>query len=256
MKFLNNYHIQWFFNKGSAKSALTSFSTYAYNTYPKLQPKSIDSFLYKNVCFGYSLEVPQWGTSNEYPQLLFLSRIKKTIMWIPPLICSCELSKEKISKQSSLKVGSPILLRMDGLVFMVKFYNYLNEASYACVRLVQSYQGPCLLLYTYNILIRLKCRLWWAHLDRLKLDFILVSALQDLWDFSPDEEDYESSHDRSHDSNDDEENMETGWCFVSVVWVMYKPVNPKVETSMKSTAFGPSSIKTSKQCISSKKNFC
>ena len=62
--------------------------------------------------------------------------------------------------------------------------------------------------------IRLKCRLQWMHW--LKSDFILVSALQDLWDFSPDEEDYESSHDRSHDSNDDEENMDTGWCFCSI----------------------------------------
>ena len=28
-------------------------------------------FLHENICCGYSLEVPQWGTSNEYPQHMF-----------------------------------------------------------------------------------------------------------------------------------------------------------------------------------------
>ena len=35
-------------------------------------------FLHKNVCCGYSLEMPQWGAS-EYPQHLFLWRNKKNI---------------------------------------------------------------------------------------------------------------------------------------------------------------------------------
>ena len=34
-------------------------------------------FLAENICCGYSLEVPHWGTSNEYPQCMFSSRIKK-----------------------------------------------------------------------------------------------------------------------------------------------------------------------------------
>ena len=33
-------------------------------------------FLNKNICCGYSLEVPQRGTSNEYPQHMFSSRNK------------------------------------------------------------------------------------------------------------------------------------------------------------------------------------
>ena len=33
----------------------------------------------KNICCGYSLEVPQRGASNEYPQHMFLSRSKKNI---------------------------------------------------------------------------------------------------------------------------------------------------------------------------------
>ena len=33
----------------------------------------------------YSLEVPQQGASNEYPEHMFSSRNKKNIMWIPVL---------------------------------------------------------------------------------------------------------------------------------------------------------------------------
>ena len=36
-------------------------------------------FLHKNLCCGYSLEVPHWGTSNEYPQHRFSWKNKKTI---------------------------------------------------------------------------------------------------------------------------------------------------------------------------------
>ena len=45
-------------------------------------------FLNKNICCWYSLEAPRRGASNEYPQHMYLSRNKKNIMWIPPLICS------------------------------------------------------------------------------------------------------------------------------------------------------------------------
>ena len=34
-------------------------------------------FLHKNICCGYSLEMPQWGISNEYPQQTFLWRKEK-----------------------------------------------------------------------------------------------------------------------------------------------------------------------------------
>ena len=36
-------------------------------------------FLHKNICCGCSLEVPQWGASNEYPQHMFSWRNKKDI---------------------------------------------------------------------------------------------------------------------------------------------------------------------------------
>ena len=45
------------------------------------QPKSTDIFssLHENICCGYSLEVPQRGTSNEYPQHMFSWINKKKI---------------------------------------------------------------------------------------------------------------------------------------------------------------------------------
>ena len=51
-------------------------------------------FLHENTCCGYSLEAPHWGTSNEYPQHMFSWRNKKTIMWIPTLICSYVISHQ------------------------------------------------------------------------------------------------------------------------------------------------------------------
>ena len=43
------------------------------------QIKNSDIFLIsaQNIDCGYSLELPRWGSSNEYPQSMFLSRNKK-----------------------------------------------------------------------------------------------------------------------------------------------------------------------------------
>ena len=38
-------------------------------------------FLLKNIDCGYLLELPQWGSSNKYPQSLFLSRNKKNKLY-------------------------------------------------------------------------------------------------------------------------------------------------------------------------------
>ena len=46
----------------------------------------------KNICCGYSLEVPRQGASNEYPQQMFTCRNKENITWISPLIWSYVLS--------------------------------------------------------------------------------------------------------------------------------------------------------------------
>ena len=41
-------------------------------------------FLDENICFGYSLEVSQQGTSNAYPHHIFLCRNLKNNFWIFP----------------------------------------------------------------------------------------------------------------------------------------------------------------------------
>ena len=50
-------------------------------------------FLHENICCGCSLEAPQWGASNEYPQHMFSCRNKKKISilfgWKKCLFWSC-----------------------------------------------------------------------------------------------------------------------------------------------------------------------
>ena len=61
----------------------------------KIQSKNYSYFflsLNKNICCGYSLEVPQGGTSNEYPQHMFSWRNKISIMLLLPLIWSYKTS--------------------------------------------------------------------------------------------------------------------------------------------------------------------
>ena len=38
-------------------------------------------FFFKNIDFGYSLELPPWGSSNEYPQSMFWAEIWKISMF-------------------------------------------------------------------------------------------------------------------------------------------------------------------------------
>ena len=56
---------------------------------------STHNICFSNICCGYSLEVPPWGTSNEYPQHMFLWRNKKFIQKDTPHICSCLFSQEQ-----------------------------------------------------------------------------------------------------------------------------------------------------------------
>ena len=58
------------------------------------QPKSTDIFLifpHKHMVW-YSLEMPHWGTSNEYPQHMFPCKNKKNIMKLSPFIWSYALT--------------------------------------------------------------------------------------------------------------------------------------------------------------------
>ena len=42
-----------------------------------LKRMNICLFLYKDVCYGYSLKVPCGGISNEYPQHVFVEKLGK-----------------------------------------------------------------------------------------------------------------------------------------------------------------------------------
>ena len=54
-------------------------------------------FHHENICCGYSLEVPQWDASNEYPQYMFSWRNKKNFMRIPPHIWSYDVLSDYIT---------------------------------------------------------------------------------------------------------------------------------------------------------------
>ena len=66
-------------------------------------------FLYWNICCGYSLEVPQWGTFNEYPQHIFLWRNKKNIntLWFK------NEKKKKKKRVSNLEQWKQIIVSVN-----------------------------------------------------------------------------------------------------------------------------------------------
>ena len=69
----------------------------------------------------YSLEAPWLGTSNEYPQDMFLLRNKKNIMWIPPLICS------SVSGERIVAHGPPVsYFSIKNCLFVLRFYGPVN----------------------------------------------------------------------------------------------------------------------------------
>ena len=60
------------------------------------------------------------GASNEYPQHMFSSRNKKTIIWIPLLICSCAGQVEHLENSSHMGShmgGGNCVVYFRGLVF-------------------------------------------------------------------------------------------------------------------------------------------
>ena len=68
------------------------------------------SFLYKNICCGYSLESPYQGDPNEYPQHVFDGEISKTIPYLSPTFnCSTDLYQS--SGSSLLSFSTQICLK-------------------------------------------------------------------------------------------------------------------------------------------------
>ena len=63
----------------TAEDKLMTITKHTYSNIFKISPPKTDIFhIYaQNIGCGYSLELPQWDSSNEYPQSMFLSRNKK-----------------------------------------------------------------------------------------------------------------------------------------------------------------------------------
>ena len=60
-----------------AYTANSSFLHIRSSEKTRYQEKIFFLFLHKNVCCGYSLEAPWWGTSNEYHNICFCGKIRK-----------------------------------------------------------------------------------------------------------------------------------------------------------------------------------
>ena len=90
---------------------------YAYysSQYEGISGEVVFLFLHKNICCGYSLEVPHRGTSNEYPQRMFLWRNKKNIntFWLKNMpYLELSLSRYKYF-HSSIILGPSIINTYD-----------------------------------------------------------------------------------------------------------------------------------------------
>ena len=77
------------------------FSLYIYENH--LSEASTSVYSHKNICCGYSLEVPPWGTSNEYPQNMVSWKCKKhsysiLFVWKKCLFWSYEFNVSFCSK--------------------------------------------------------------------------------------------------------------------------------------------------------------
>ena len=137
-------------------------------------------FLDENILCGYSLEAPHRGASTEYPQHMFSLRNKKTIMWIPPLICSYVLHEKKSSVE----------------IWMAKtYYSECSLCSGWSGSLLGALISHCLALYGY--LCRKIRAIAWGRLisHYLCAVWVFVQAYQSLlsavWLFVQDDQDFD-----------------------------------------------------------------
>ena len=70
---------EWDTNSALQKHAYSNILNILQSKKENFQMKNSDIFNIpaQNVDYGYSLEPPWWGGSNEYPQFMFYSRITK-----------------------------------------------------------------------------------------------------------------------------------------------------------------------------------
>ena len=67
--------------------------------------------LHKNLCCGYSLESPQQGDSNEYPQHMFLWRNKQIYPLLQNTLLICSIGPRFIVSSKGLEEDNPWFLR-------------------------------------------------------------------------------------------------------------------------------------------------
>ena len=100
-------------------------------------------FFHENICCGYSLEVPHWGTSNEYLQHMFSWKNKKNI-YLGPVVQSI------VSLTSSLRV---ILLTVlaDSIYNILLFFAEKMWVAFALQKLLtffsKKFQHICVSLH-------------------------------------------------------------------------------------------------------------
>ena len=97
-------------------------------------PKILIFFLllHENLCCGYWLEAPHWGTSNEYPHHMFLWRNKKNI-YLGPVVQSI------VSLMSLLSVISLTIL-VDSIYSILIFFAEKMWVAFALQKLLTFFQ--------------------------------------------------------------------------------------------------------------------
>ena len=108
--------------------------------------RSASLFLHENICCGYSLEVPQWGTSNEYPQHMFSWKNKKNV------------STFRLEKGACLELCPYLGLSLSVLCFMENRHTFRGDNSVKIVffpseRGLLKYKRICSLLLYQRICI-------------------------------------------------------------------------------------------------------
>ena len=129
------------------------------------QPKILDIFLispWKHMLW-FSIEAPQRGTSNEYPQHMFLWRSKKNIMWIPAFIPSYANAGWKSCRLS-------ILMSYSANTVKVIYFCFFSLSL--------------LLLHYFSVNPRFYCYLSFSYKFIISLCFFF-SFFLGVWSFSP-----------------------------------------------------------------------
>ena len=100
-------------------------------------------FLHKNICCGYSLEVPQWGTSNEPHNICFSGEIRNIFTQYPLLSRAMlyavitTFNREYLIQKSGLSY-LPLAITVLKFAYAKSFFYYL----FMCLKILLKRVGP------------------------------------------------------------------------------------------------------------------